>query len=399
MAIRGLEIEPLVRWPRRMTPGQAYLVEVDLRLGSDFGWPYEEEEFAFTFLLDGGPKITIDALGESTVVLHRFGGTYGPARFVATAEDATGDQALWLSLLTQRGILARTDKLAVTIRSPAEKSDEDSAALSDFTRRVLSTAMQPDARVHYFMVKLEPGGPRQDHYFITIWSQQDQEYPVPLVMDDQPRYLADVPGMLGPALGSLTRRLNGAEISVEFILPRSLLSHPVDQWNVTGVPLGVEYPVVVRSLERIGSRRLYPLWQERWQQLHAPQPPRDSEKVTVTSDQDDSPRDRLLRDPGVCCLLFARADSAPWLPADRATLDAAVEAGIPAILWPRRDPGSDFPYRLLRMIDDRGIGRLPSIVREFRAQEFAGDVQAELSLLWDDPGRLPYEPERFLAPR
>jgi hypothetical protein len=177
-----IRIEPQARWPRQMTPGRPYLIELDLRLASS-DWPYADEEFAFTFLVDGGPGITVDSLGNSTVVLHRFGGTYGPARFVAVADEWQGDHFLWLSLLTQRGIVARTDKLPVTIRGVDDDIQEEAGtALPGFAREALARAGRNDpGRQFYFMVQLEPGGFRPDHYLTTVWSQLPGDYPVTLL--------------------------------------------------------------------------------------------------------------------------------------------------------------------------------------------------------------------------
>ncbi|WP_440072377.1 trypsin-like serine peptidase [Streptosporangium sp. OZ121] len=119
-----IQLEPLVSWPRTMTVGQEYLVTVDLRLARPGDeWPYREEEFAFGCMLDGGERIAVESVDDVSVILHRFGGTYGPARFVVTARGETGDHELRLSLSTQRGATVRTDTLPVRITALA--SDEE----------------------------------------------------------------------------------------------------------------------------------------------------------------------------------------------------------------------------------------------------------------------------------
>ena len=108
-------IQPLVKWPRQVTPGRSYLITVDVRLTDpNAPWPYDEEEFVVGCMLDGRPTCTVRALGDAGVVLHRFGGSYGPARFLAEipAErtDFT-DAALWLTLTTAGGVPFYTGKL------------------------------------------------------------------------------------------------------------------------------------------------------------------------------------------------------------------------------------------------------------------------------------------------
>ncbi|MEU6371848.1 FxSxx-COOH system tetratricopeptide repeat protein [Streptomyces sp. NPDC046909] len=108
----ALVIEPVVAWPREATAGQSYLVTVDLDGPSAAGeWPYEEEEFEFHIALDGAPRFVCEALNEPSVVLHRFGGTYGPARFVVKADPAPGSGLLRLTISNHRGVPVRTVEL------------------------------------------------------------------------------------------------------------------------------------------------------------------------------------------------------------------------------------------------------------------------------------------------
>ncbi|GAA4188392.1 hypothetical protein GCM10022252_23580 [Streptosporangium oxazolinicum] len=120
-----IRLEPLVSWPQTMTVGQEYLVTVDLRLAEPGDeWPYQEEEFAFSCMLDGGERIAVESVDDISVILHRFGGTYGPARFIVTALGDTGDHQLWLSLSTQRGATVRTDPLPVRITALASGEED-----------------------------------------------------------------------------------------------------------------------------------------------------------------------------------------------------------------------------------------------------------------------------------
>ncbi|MFJ8804594.1 FxSxx-COOH system tetratricopeptide repeat protein [Streptomyces sp. NPDC102490] len=118
-----LLIEPVVAWPRQAEAGGDYLVTVDLRGplpspdGTPARWPYAEEEFTFTVTLDGAPHFDCAALGEPGVVLHRFGGTYGPARFRVSAGPDLGPASLWLTVSNQWGVPVRTAELRCEIRT------------------------------------------------------------------------------------------------------------------------------------------------------------------------------------------------------------------------------------------------------------------------------------------
>ncbi|MFE6712799.1 tetratricopeptide repeat protein [Streptomyces sp. NPDC057695] len=87
MSEASVPLVPVVSWPQELEPGRRYLVTVDVRLDADApSWPYDREEFAIGCMLVGRAGMTVEALGATTVVLHRFGGTYGPARFLAQVE-------------------------------------------------------------------------------------------------------------------------------------------------------------------------------------------------------------------------------------------------------------------------------------------------------------------------
>lgn len=127
-----LVLEPVVGWPRRAEEGRSYLITVDLRspqAGEE--WPYDDEEFEFTLMLDGAPGFVVETLGEPSVVLHRFGGTYGPGRFLATAGEAgeegaaeSGRCSLWLTISNRWGVPVRKVELSSTIVRPATEPDE-----------------------------------------------------------------------------------------------------------------------------------------------------------------------------------------------------------------------------------------------------------------------------------
>ncbi|MDX3642917.1 FxSxx-COOH system tetratricopeptide repeat protein [Streptomyces sp. MB09-02B] len=119
-----LFIEPVVAWPRVAETECDYLVTVDLRgpLPEDdtaHEWPYPEEEFTFTVALDGSPYFVCTALDEPSVVLHRFGGTYGPAHFRVSTGRATGNASLWLTVSNQWGVPVRKAELLSEIRDRA----------------------------------------------------------------------------------------------------------------------------------------------------------------------------------------------------------------------------------------------------------------------------------------
>jgi hypothetical protein len=97
-------IQPLVGWPHEAELDKTYLITVDVRLAADATWPYEQEEYPLYCALTAGLKYSIQSLGMPAVILHRFGGSYGPARFLLTAREPTEDSGLRLSLLNKWGM-------------------------------------------------------------------------------------------------------------------------------------------------------------------------------------------------------------------------------------------------------------------------------------------------------
>jgi tetratricopeptide (TPR) repeat protein len=145
-----LLIEPVVAWPRQAETGCDYLVTVDLRGplaapdGTPPAWPYQEEEFTFTVSLEGSPFFVCTALEEPSVVLHRFGGTYGAARFRVSTGEESGAASLWLTISNQWGVPVRKAELASTIRERVPGQEPEARQATGVP--VLPSSGQPHSR-------------------------------------------------------------------------------------------------------------------------------------------------------------------------------------------------------------------------------------------------------------
>ncbi|UBU17996.1 glycogen debranching protein GlgX [Nonomuraea gerenzanensis] len=139
-----LSLEPVVGWPHEATPGRTYLMTVDLRTPAD-AWPYDEEELEFTCMLDARPFFAARALDDPVLVLHRFGGTYRPVRYLLSAEAVEAepgvDEAIWLTITNGFGVPLRTLELPFTMLrdGAAGASLEVSAPAAPPPGRLLST--------------------------------------------------------------------------------------------------------------------------------------------------------------------------------------------------------------------------------------------------------------------
>ncbi|GAA2339019.1 hypothetical protein GCM10010170_020890 [Dactylosporangium salmoneum] len=135
---------PVVSWPAQARPGGRYLVTVDLRLDEP-GWPYPEEEYPVALMLSGRRGIEVSVLGDASVVLHRFGGTYGTARFLA-AVDATSEpdtrSGLGLTLISAGGVPFHAVELPILIA--AEAPDRPAVAPASPTAPDIRSDRLPD---------------------------------------------------------------------------------------------------------------------------------------------------------------------------------------------------------------------------------------------------------------
>ncbi|MEV6007771.1 FxSxx-COOH system tetratricopeptide repeat protein [Streptomyces sp. NPDC051976] len=142
-----LRVEPVVSWPREAETGHAYLVTVDLRGPVEpHEWPYEAEEFTFGITLDGASHFVCEALDHPGVVLHRFGGTYGAARFVVTAGQTAGPAALRLTVSNHWGVpIRRAELRSVVVPARADWPDGDGDGVTIVPARTPATSALPPA--------------------------------------------------------------------------------------------------------------------------------------------------------------------------------------------------------------------------------------------------------------
>lgn len=118
-----IDIKPIISYPREAQAGQTYLMTIDVQLATpDIPWPYPEEEYPISFILDTQPYFSYEPLDgrERGVVLHRFGGTYGPAKYLLTATREAVPGHIHITLINGGGLPIGHMELECTIVSKAE---------------------------------------------------------------------------------------------------------------------------------------------------------------------------------------------------------------------------------------------------------------------------------------
>jgi hypothetical protein len=273
-----------------------------------------------------------------------------------------------------------------------------------------------EARRFYFIVHLQPDGIDPNSYLMSVWLQQHLSVEEPLHRDDTPITLAEVEGLLPELLGQAHAALGvgAGELTLEFILPRSLIGHPIDQWQVDRVfphRLGTSYPVVVRSLDRLGSRGLHGTWRSKWRWLadngHREGPEAIYWLPGPWPKAPEALRASLLRDDSLVALAmaFPPEDSFQLKPDE---FTAALYAGMPVVMWCRdNEVSARFEPEIRELLGGHGLVELPIQVLQLRQkadelEETASILGRHLTLLWDDADRIPQSfsrTKRLRAPR
>ncbi|MFD0683300.1 VMAP-C domain-containing protein [Actinomadura fibrosa] len=190
------------------------------------------------------------------------------------------------------------------------------------------------------------------------------------------------------------------EWMIEFAVPEGWLGRPFEEWHVdrrNRIPMR-RYPVVVRDVERLRpySIRHDQAWR-RWRLLRErgrsePRPVDCAAPRKGTAFQD-----WLEANDDYCVLVYGSRPVRSWL-------TAALNNGVPVMLWTRTAcdaPGHDHCRGNLRdlagAVADAPPGDLPRIAMALRRKALAAPKDRphcgrNLTLLWDDPSRLPDPP-------
>lgn len=273
-------------------------------------------------------------------------------------------------------------------------------ALSELREEIGETP-PPEGGLH-LMIVVRPDAIEPGLYQLSHWRQDDPaEWPPPcggtaLVREEELE--ARVDALVVAAEESWSGGI--AAVTLEFVLPRALLTLPVHSWTTergTGAPkpLYLAYPTVIRSLERMSSRKWHRVWRRRWAALIR-DPSFERVYFCPAGVADDGYRlDAILSDEQ--WLVMVLSESPPVNPySEGDELLAALRAGLPVILWHPTAP-SEVVREVVAWLagSSGGLGDLPARAREFRLNALRNPpsstddgVVRDLVVLWDDPNRL-----------
>jgi hypothetical protein len=208
--------------------------------------------------------------------------------------------------------------------------------------------------------------------------------------------------MIELSMGILHRQSKNSDLTIEFFLPKDLLTEPVDSWKPYNedssgfsIPIGYDYQVIVRSYERLRPRyRARYRWFEKWRQVKRYQ--------TQPANQWFLPITECPGDPTILCyqlddenLLGCTLKSDPVETSKNIFVEPINHAGTPIVIWLRRNL-NHFNDQVTQLLNN-AIADLPEAVRNQRREARKEQASLEehigyhLSLWWDNPNRLPPE--------
>jgi hypothetical protein len=124
------------------------LASVDLRHDvSPEYWPYDREEYPITCLLDTLPLFEHQPLGDTTLILHRFGGTYGEVRFLLKACDQAIEGSVKINLVNESGLPMQSVEVSdihIDHQAEADDIDEIDSISTTLHEDVQETGEMPD---------------------------------------------------------------------------------------------------------------------------------------------------------------------------------------------------------------------------------------------------------------
>ncbi len=268
-------------------------------------------------------------------------------------------------------------------------------------RRAAGASRIPvDSRLH-LMIVVEPDGIDPNRYLLSHWRQDDPaEWPPArgetrmVTFDELERCVDDLVVSAERAWSG-----HGGAVALEFVLPRALLNLPVHRWHKEHDsgdprPLCLDYPIVVRSLERMRSSHWHRVWHQRWRILTT-DPSAERVHFGQPADTEALHRiDAVLSDPRwVLMVLTAAPPSQPRAGADE--LAAALRSGLPALVWHPQASSDDLREVVTWLVDGDRLGDLPGRAQASRQAVFRASgapfdltIARDLVVLWDDPHRL-----------
>lgn len=213
------------------------------------------------------------------------------------------------------------------------------------------------------MIQFEPDRIETDRYYLSHWRQSDSEGWHPVRGETVHLGREELPGAVERLIEEAEEKWADLRqpVILEFILPWELLNEPVEWWSKESgseapTPLVMDYPVVVRSIERLQRAAWHRPWHHKWRQLR--ERPADSHSHWSSPAEDEAYFFHLERelkeDRHAVCLVLSQPPGDDSGTGRREIL-AGLRAGVPAMIWHRSDCADPkFRDAIGEILQDRG---------------------------------------------
>jgi len=315
--------------------------------------------------------------------------------------------------------VARLADAAVNAPALRDWVDAEAASLGltpATVREIGNTRDLPGPRTDqplYLMIALAPNDANNQYYTVQAWFVDDRQKQYNVRTVDTRFTPNQMPTLLETALREpmvrTAREKAEKPLTLEFFLPKHLLDADPDAWTPGPAPepdeprepvLTYHYNVVVRSWERLPhlNNKWTGSWAAYWNKYEACRrcPPSAACVAWVT---EHNTRYGSALDEGKCLFVLN------FEVTDRRHLLTPLSQGVAMLLWSRKDWGDETATLLRQRMERHPLGELPDALREVRRKcwDESGEEDkhtGHLSLLWDDPHRLPEgrEPQQLSNP-
>lgn len=276
---------------------------------------------------------------------------------------------------------------------------------------------QPKAESFYLMIWLKTAPQEVNRYFLRAWFASETFEQIGIKWEKEPLLLPKLENLTF-TLTQISReilpslliecgknRCAQSDLTVEFFLPHNLFNHQVDQWLIEeslGLPIGVEYRVVVRSEERLSLPYLRKRkeWEKKWLQLKELSS-LSCTNLFVSGDCHWRELYARLTDKNNENILGCQIAVVANQPDQTNIFNAILQSAAPVAVWLRQNLDINCQNALNQVLNCQ-IAELPDAVQSCRTEAFKCSdephIGAHLALLWEDPHRLPPDITPLLMP-
>ncbi|WP_156212960.1 hypothetical protein [Lentzea aerocolonigenes] len=247
----------------------------------------------------------------------------------------------------------------------------------------------------YLMIMIELDAIDDSQCVLSWWRQDDPlEWPplrggvCELAVDELEQRIDDV---IVEAEGAWSDQ--AISVALEFVVPRPLLQIPIMSWRKehrSGYPkpLVYDYPLALRSLERMRSAHWHRLWRMRWDSAADDNMSLRRIHPYGSGETKENPIDAVLSETTWVGLVMDEPPSAhPDPSAGPDALTAALRSGVPLIVWHPRATAEDLRELVGHLLNGGDIGGVPGRHREAHLAATDHDLVRDLVVLLDDPHR------------